>query len=150
VQTYSASQISVPSDKLVALSAIAKAFEAVLKDEYVVGMWHRYLEEELIWSISPNGIRRASNPVDYRAPSWSWTAVDGMVQRSGYTGSFLMSKVEQLDIEHTTDKKNRPRSVQLIATAWCSHEDKFEPSWVSSLYQRELGVAYQWENCQGR
>jgi hypothetical protein len=109
VQTYSASQISVPSDKLVALSAIAKAFEAVLKDEYVVGMWHRYLEEELIWSISPDGIRRASNPVDYRAPSWSWTAVDGMVQpKSGYTGSFLTSKVEQLDIEHTTDEKIGP------------------------------------------
>ncbi|KAF2016812.1 heterokaryon incompatibility protein [Aaosphaeria arxii CBS 175.79] len=77
VRTYTACQLSYPNDKLVALSAIAKVMRDILRDEYVAGMWRRYLGFELLWSVRGDLTRFASRPQKYRCPSWSWAAVDG-------------------------------------------------------------------------
>jgi len=61
------------SDKLPALSGLAKRFEDTLKDKYIAGLWQSTLLGDLLWDAL--GVR-GPWPPDYRAPSWSWACID--------------------------------------------------------------------------
>ena len=111
VKAYMACQLSVPSDKMVALSAVAKAMRLILNDVYVVGMWRRSLKSELLWSLTKAGARSATRPHVYRAPSWSWMALDGQV----YPGSLWYDNQAQwlfdvvdLQIKYSTNDDTGP------------------------------------------
>jgi hypothetical protein len=69
--------LSVPSDKLIAFSCIAKNVMPLINGTYVAGMWREYLESTLSWRI--NQFFPSSRSTEYRAPSWSWASVDGSV-----------------------------------------------------------------------
>ncbi|RSL59713.1 hypothetical protein CEP54_007169 [Fusarium duplospermum] len=45
VELYTASALTVPSDKLIACAGIAKRVAEIVQDDYVAGMWRRYLED---------------------------------------------------------------------------------------------------------
>lgn len=96
VQKYSECGLTNSSDKLVALSGLAKRIKSIVDDEYVAGMWRRHLPLQLFWVSSsepgktPINILRKPNssldvgrpsvrPAQYRAPSFSWAATDGTV-----------------------------------------------------------------------
>lgn len=78
IEDYSACQLARPEDKLIALSGIAKAMRAILKDEYIAGLWKDKLYSQLLWRRPPNSLY-LERPVCYRAPSWSWASVDGPI-----------------------------------------------------------------------
>ncbi|KAH7073510.1 heterokaryon incompatibility protein [Paraphoma chrysanthemicola] len=105
VRAYTACELSFPRDKLVALSAIAKVMRNILQDEYVAGMWRRYLGFELLWSVSANRTESASQPDTYRSPSWSWAAVDGAVNPGlpDVETADLLIEVVSLKLEYSTD-----------------------------------------------
>lgn len=107
VRAYTACDLTFPGDKLVALSAVAKVIADRLQDEYVAGMWRRFLERELLWSMSGNstGCSSPSRPKIYCVPSWSWAAVDGPVNPGlpDVEASDLLIKVEDLHLDHPTD-----------------------------------------------
>jgi hypothetical protein len=68
------------SDKLPALSRLAKHFESYLPGStYMSGLWSDSLLEDLLWSsgAKKNGVH--AKPRKRRAPSWSWAAIDGDV-----------------------------------------------------------------------
>lgn len=69
---YSSCDLTNPGDKLVALSGVARAIQNKTGDHYFAGLWRQTLERELCWSTL--GPRQRPQ---YRAPSWSWAAVDG-------------------------------------------------------------------------
>jgi hypothetical protein len=103
VRAYTSCELSFPQDKLVALSAIAKVTRKVLRDTYVVGMWRRYLEFELLWfAIVPRDMPRSN---EYRAPSWSWAAVNSEIVPGfrNITTSKLLIEVVDLKLEYSTD-----------------------------------------------
>ncbi|KAF5497576.1 hypothetical protein CGCS363_v008712 [Colletotrichum siamense] len=80
---YTKCQLTKSRDKLVAISAIAKetrSFLGALGEEtrYLAGIWEAELPEALAWRVHPDSIC-GRRPVDYRAPSWSWAAVDGEI-----------------------------------------------------------------------
>jgi hypothetical protein len=78
VEQYAKRDISVPSDKLIAISAVAQRLKAMTKGEwgsYHAGIWQERFFEQLLWAMSTGEI--AKRPAEYRAPSWSWAAVDG-------------------------------------------------------------------------
>ncbi|GAB1312643.1 hypothetical protein MFIFM68171_02853 [Madurella fahalii] len=79
VERYSPLNLAFPSDKLVALSALARqvslAFPAAGK--YLAGLWEAPLIAQLLWQSSTP--KTASRPGEYRAPSWSWACIDGQV-----------------------------------------------------------------------
>ncbi|KAJ1334082.1 HET domain-containing protein [Microdochium nivale] len=82
VRAYSATRLTHGSDKLIALSGVAKYFAPRIGDVYVVGMWRKYLASSLLWHVKDEaqGDGSASNrPEVYRAPSFSWASVDGQV-----------------------------------------------------------------------
>jgi Heterokaryon incompatibility protein (HET) len=79
VADYTSRKLSVPSDRLLAISGIAKVYGDQTKDQYLAGLWLSDLPFSLLWEISSPLQPR---PPEYRAPSWSWASVDGHIGRS--------------------------------------------------------------------
>lgn len=70
-RTYTQRKLTVASDKLVALSAVASRFQSKYGDTYLAGLWKENLIPSLLWWPGYNG-----KPVDFYAPSWSWVSID--------------------------------------------------------------------------
>ena len=77
VLTYTGTSLTRPSDKLVAISGLARLQQAFMPGEYVAGLWKRDLISQMCWFIPERS--RHDRPTSYRAPSWSWAAVDGQI-----------------------------------------------------------------------
>ncbi|KAF4634736.1 hypothetical protein G7Y89_g3360 [Cudoniella acicularis] len=75
--TYSGALLSFESDKLVALSGVAKYLSVKGLGTYVAGLWRYNLEFQLLWGTSHDSC--GFLPSKYRAPSWSWAAIDGAI-----------------------------------------------------------------------
>ncbi len=106
VQAYSSALLSYPGDKLVALSGIAKKMIDVIQDDYVAGMWSRYLASQLLWHV--DGCRQINNepsrrPQEYRAPSFSWASVDGVISTSTITDKGILIEADEVKLEHVTE-----------------------------------------------
>ena len=85
VEDYSTTQLSVPSDVLMALAGIARHFQEhifspVTKPGYLAGMWSMHLESQLLWHVNENYTGKSfDNPskrFPRRAPSFSWAAIE--------------------------------------------------------------------------
>jgi hypothetical protein len=86
VRRYSSRKLSYPEDKLPAISAIVECFSGQLRiaghhsadrgPKYLAGLWDSQFPAALLWRV-----RRVSSPrpPSYRAPSWSWAAVDDTI-----------------------------------------------------------------------
>ena len=97
VRNYTSRSLSNPSDKLPALAGLARRFDRLsggAAGRYLAGLWEATLPADLEWRRD-NGFRAflaqpreqedavAAGAAEagrrYRAPSWSWAAVDGIV-----------------------------------------------------------------------
>lgn len=115
VRAYTACNLTFPSDKLPALSSVAKAMRRMLRDEYVAGLWRRFLEYELLWSTVSNIIhppRNIGTTTDqrdskemYRCPSWSWASVDVQVNPGliDVESSEILIEVLATHLEYATE-----------------------------------------------
>ena len=74
VADYSRRGLSVSADKLPGISGVARLVQRVTGDEYVAGLWASKLKTDLTWKITHAEKRR---PAEWRAPTWSWVAVNG-------------------------------------------------------------------------
>ncbi|KAK3401883.1 heterokaryon incompatibility protein-domain-containing protein, partial [Sordaria brevicollis] len=88
VEECSKRQLSVPADRLNAMSAIANVFSKLTdeKDEYLAGHWRSSFPESLMWfrNWRKNGLASEVESHhafgEYFAPSWSWPSVMGSVK----------------------------------------------------------------------
>ena len=79
VETYSGLQLTKATDKLIAVSGMAKLLQSVLSDDqYLAGLWRRHLPYHLLWSKRKH-LRHGTNSLDYCAPSWSWASIRDQV-----------------------------------------------------------------------
>ncbi|TBU27627.1 heterokaryon incompatibility protein-domain-containing protein [Dichomitus squalens] len=78
VRDYTRRSITVPGDKLVALGGIAEDMHRIFRTQYLAGLWRDTLLADLLWSKRVRS--DIPRPREYRAPSWSWAAVDGQVE----------------------------------------------------------------------
>ncbi|MCJ1243731.1 hypothetical protein MMC30_000928 [Trapelia coarctata] len=82
LKSYTRCSLTRPQDKLIALSGLAQRLRLRLQDTYLAGLWLRVLPSQLCWKVlacrQSNG-RPSYRPPTYRAPSWSWAAVDGEI-----------------------------------------------------------------------
>lgn len=101
IGVYSEAKLTKPIDKLLAVSGLAKHFSTLLQDEYVVGMWRRYLASELLWWVDDRF--PSVRPEMYRAPSFSWASVDGKINFSHSTAKDIFIRVEEVHLEHVTN-----------------------------------------------
>ncbi|KAB8211860.1 heterokaryon incompatibility protein-domain-containing protein [Aspergillus parasiticus] len=94
VQQYSRCSLTYPSDKLPAISGIAKEYSRLLGSAYVAGLWQDFLVDELSWQSEPH----CTAVNEYRAPSWSWASVNGVVIRA-YNEFEPMASVLDLKVD---------------------------------------------------
>lgn len=109
VELYTASALTVPSDKLIACSGIVKRMAEIVQDDYVAGMWRQYLEGELLWLVpsnhQPGGWTR---PKEYRAPSWSWASIDGPVVPGEPRIQDSLITIEDYHLDYWTSDETGP------------------------------------------
>lgn len=106
VEQYTASALTFSSDKLIACCGVAKRIAEIVQDEYIVGMWRRYLEGELLWVVQHGrGSEPYTRPEKYRAPTWSWASVDGPVQPGEPRTQDSLIKVEDYHLDYCTSDK---------------------------------------------
>lgn len=71
VQLYTQRKLTYSTDRLPAISGIAREFGSVLGDQYVCGLWKSDLPSGLVWSHIGRW-NYASGAKSGRGPSWSW------------------------------------------------------------------------------
>jgi hypothetical protein len=81
IEWYTRRDLTKPLDKLRAIGGIAKKYQQIFKVEYLAGLWDDFLVFGLLWrrsvGVASNPLR--PRPTQYRAPTWSWAAIDGRV-----------------------------------------------------------------------
>lgn len=83
VEHYTKCKLTKSQDKLVAISGIAKLFQAFLPgDNYLAGLWKNDLAYGLLWRSATYDPSPLVHVPD-RAPSWSWASVDGAILAGG-------------------------------------------------------------------
>ncbi|KAK1847244.1 heterokaryon incompatibility protein [Colletotrichum chrysophilum] len=80
VMQYSECHFTRPEDRLNAFSGVANLFQEATGYRYLAGMWEEELLHQLCWTATEPGPRLSTK---YRAPSWSWTSIDGPVYIRG-------------------------------------------------------------------
>jgi len=81
VEKYSARNLTVPGDKLPAISGIASKIREATHSDYMAGLWKGNLASDLLWSASslaPTYTNRFALE-SWRAPSFSWASLDTAV-----------------------------------------------------------------------
>lgn len=106
VERYSKTKLTNAGDKLIALSGIARLLSGSLPGvKYVSGLWGEYLASQLLWRVDPvfehgKFSFPSYRPARYRAPSFSWAAVDAEIgiTYGEFTKEGLLIKVEEFNI----------------------------------------------------
>lgn len=71
VWAYTARKLTRYTDKLPALSGLAKTVRANTGDWYLTGIWAADLLDGLSWEAVPGDVVPITRPTEYYAPSWS-------------------------------------------------------------------------------
>ena len=77
VTAYSSLKLTKPEDKFPAISGVAQEYQKITGGRYVAGLWEAHLLTQLLWKV-PRPLVRPDG--GWRAPSWSWAAVEGRVE----------------------------------------------------------------------
>jgi hypothetical protein len=99
--------------RLVALSRVARRFSDILKkvfcsnDDYLAGVWKGDLVKSLLWSVErcleENHHEIAGKwrkPEQYRAPSWSWAALEGPVLVEPVKDFHQTLEIKEASVQH--------------------------------------------------
>ncbi|KAG4431846.1 hypothetical protein IFR05_012663 [Cadophora sp. M221] len=78
VKEYSKRELSDSQDKLPALAGVASEISSLSGQKYLAGLWNNDLIHSLLW-CRDFATTPLPPPEKYRAPSWSWAAIDSPV-----------------------------------------------------------------------
>lgn len=117
--------LTVPEERLLGLAGVAADMQRMLRDRgchetaYLAGMWKAMLPGGLVWNV--RGGPASSRPAAYRAPSWSWAAVDGSVNFHDRTpaeagaGRLLCRLVSASTTRRTADDDDDDETGEVVA-----------------------------------
>jgi Heterokaryon incompatibility protein (HET) len=77
IEEYSMRKLSVPTDRLPAISGLARRLDdsGSQLGDYVAGLWGYELLEQLLWARWPGDDPIKPRPPEYIAPTWSWASI---------------------------------------------------------------------------
>ena len=78
MKKYSSCNLTVATDKLMAISGLAQDQQNNMDGDYLAGLWRTALEHQLIWKVVK--VQPTPIPQTLRGPSWSWVYVDGKTE----------------------------------------------------------------------
>jgi hypothetical protein len=118
VSTYSESALTFASDRLPAVSGIARELKQKLRDKYLAGLWYTDIPRGLTWYIPFYRDHKAQGyncgMQAYVAPSWSWAS-----SRCGvlfcdlnYTDHVLVSDIQLIGVDVKVGGTNTLGEVQ--------------------------------------
>lgn len=106
LQDYSQRKLTVPDDKLPALSGLVRILAKATRDRYFAGLWAKHFPEDLFWRVYPQEesfddavpvkgrmLGAVQRPERYRAPSWSWAYLDAPIRFLPLTYKNLVCRV---------------------------------------------------------
>lgn len=107
VMDYTSRYLTLEKDKLAAIAGVASVVQSKTSIQYIAGMWNTrfFIEYELCWRVSGRADnRKPYRPSTYRAPTWSWASVEGVISyehRRDYdlAGDSQLAFVEHVEIE---------------------------------------------------
>jgi hypothetical protein len=73
ISQYTHRELTLQSDRILAISGAAEVYANALGDRYLAGLWESSMPAALGWKISV----RLPRPSKYQGPSWSWVSVNG-------------------------------------------------------------------------
>lgn len=111
VVPYSRTSLSIESDRLPALSGIARRFGSFHGWTYLAGIWKEDINEQLMW-VS-NYADQLSKP--RAAPSWSWASVQSTVY---FVSADLVTFIDA-DVTLAENPFGNPRSATLVLEGHC-------------------------------
>ena len=79
VSDYTSRYLTNHMDKLTALAGLAQRTQQKTRDTYIAGLWESTIAQVLLWKREDD--KFLSSPCQYRAPTWSWAALDGRVEK---------------------------------------------------------------------
>lgn len=150
IADYSNRMLSAASDKLPAFSGLAKEAQnraGMSSDDYCAGLWKTDLPRALLWEALPGGCQ----PQKWRAPSWSWASIDGLISYSLNSPNRDYNYIEEMEIldvitkpkyavyplgEITSDCSMKVRA-HLFHANRASEKIRFDPGY--RIRTRELG-----------
>ncbi|SPQ27262.1 6822fbd9-e303-4353-8d42-7c0686794770 [Thermothielavioides terrestris] len=133
VWEYSKRKLTVPGDKLPAVSSVATRLSELANGvlgRYYAGIWEATLPHALLWHPTPDGGKRFA---EYVAPSWSWASYDGPVTSSLWldltSPNRLHVKVENCAVElvHDFAPFSAVRSGSVFLEGWVVRATVGEP-----------------------
>lgn len=88
LERYTRRTLTLPTDRLPAISGVVMRLSRILNDEYCAGLWKSDIIVELLWA-QLHTEKLAPRPQEYQGPSWSWAAIDGSItfRTAGPSGS---------------------------------------------------------------
>lgn len=84
--------------------------ESLYQDEYLAGLWRRFLPELLMWEVAWESTWRVINAhlarrsPCYRAPSWSWLSIDGPVDSGKAYNNLVFIEIVDLKVGYEADR----------------------------------------------
>ena len=108
-ENYTTANMTYPTDKLIAISGLAKVFRQILgNDQYLAGLWKNNIPNGLLWYVvllAPSKSKSRTTCAGYRAPTWSWASTDGPVLHMPFSnqGQDAQARIQILEANTTTD-----------------------------------------------
>jgi hypothetical protein len=87
VAEYTRCRLTLPSDKLPALSGLASVFKRNTGYTYLAGLWQEDFANALLWFAPKNTSGQSLPDTLYRGPSWSWVSTDFAVKKKTFAAS---------------------------------------------------------------
>lgn len=81
LKAYTQCDLTISSDKLIAISGVAQKLKHLWGDEsvhYHAGIWSFGMIQALLWQTSAED-QSTTRSKEYRAPSWSWASINGRI-----------------------------------------------------------------------
>lgn len=123
---YSQRKLTRQDDKLTTLAGLARLVAQETGDKYFAGLWGSHMYEDLCWRAYPQDtvvaqagwsedelhrdrvvkrtmLGQMSKPSAYRAPSWSWAAIDGPIKFTILSYSNLVAKITDCTVVPSGD-----------------------------------------------
>jgi hypothetical protein len=155
VEDYSSRLLTRSEDKVLAIQGLANEMKRYIDSPYISGLWYKNLPLDLLWR--PSGWRNSCRAVSFRAPSWSWLAVDGPVELPGLDFGIPAPKVEILeggidseDIAPGVNPQHRfLRICGRLARAFIKNLDEDSPrSYHTIFFDKAKGRDVAYENLE--
>ena len=140
VINYSDKQLTKTSDRLPAISGLAKRFAAFKGNvKYIAGFWADTLVRDLLWFVNEAG---SMDPMDVRFPKWSWIAILERVSWHPWDASERSSiKCTQYDVKlATSDSMGDVQQARIQIEGYLAPVQKVERRDVNHNVEIDMGA----------